>query len=336
MAEADAWVAAWRARLRADNALRVVKLDPAEELVAASLLMRPAEEGEGAERRVTGYGFTQQRLCEQVLLRELRRQIQPRTRPTADELLAWTRQADGSDAGESDDFQELTGALATITAELALAGQGEVLAALLDLEGETVRTRLLRSALKALGPRGRTDIPVVEAALAPLFARTATSIELGQRFNVSGWQAQRWLTEHGYSPAAAVIGRSHLEVLRALVAQEPGRADLRRDLSESLNNLGYLARAAGDGAGARGYLEEMLEILRALVAQEPGRADLRVDLTICYWNQHLLAERDDERPWLEQVLETPRPLRERDLLHGQLDQLWGLATEALRKLGDGG
>jgi hypothetical protein len=119
--------------------------------------------------------------------------------------------------------------------------------------------------------------------------------------------------------------------MRALVAQEPGRADLRRDLSVSLNNLGNLARAAGDGAGARGYFAESLEVMRALVAQEPGRADLRVGLAISYWNQYLLAARQDARPWLEQVLETLRPLREQGLMHPQLDQLWGLASEALRK-----
>nr|WP_141657217.1 tetratricopeptide repeat protein [Thiocapsa sp. KS1] len=98
----------------------------------------------------------------------------------------------------------------------------------------------------------------------------------------------------------------------------------------SLGNLGNLARAAGDGAGARGYFAESLEIRRALVAQEPGRADLRVDLAITYWNQYLLAVRQDERHWLDQVLETLRPLREGGLVHGQLDQLWGLASETLR------
>jgi hypothetical protein len=37
-----------------------------------------------------------------------------------------------------------------------------------------------------------------------------------------------------------------------------------------------------------------------------------------------------------QVLETLRPLREGGLLHGQLDQLWGLATEARQRFDDHG
>ncbi len=72
--------------------------------------------------------------------------------------------------------------------------------------------------------------------------------------------------------------------------------------------------------------------MRALVAQEPGRADLRVDLAISYWNQYLFAARRDKRHWLDQMLETLRPLKERGLLHGQSDQLWGMATRARRKL----
>ncbi|WP_295396794.1 tetratricopeptide repeat protein, partial [uncultured Thiodictyon sp.] len=284
VAEADAWVTEWRARLGADNALRVVKLDPVEELVAASLLMRPAEEGEGSGRRLTGYGFTQQRLCEQVLLRELRRQIHPRVLPTAEELLAWAGQADGPDTGEGDDFHELTGALETITAELAVAGQGQTLAALLNLAGETVRTRLFGSALRALGPVGRSNIAACEPILAALFERAIAGIQPGKRLYNSVLQAQRWLTEHGFSPVAGRIAQGRLQIMRALVAQEPGRADLRREISVSLNHLGRLAQAAGDGASARRNFEESLDIRRALVAQDPGRADLRRDLAVSLSN----------------------------------------------------
>ena len=290
VAEADTWVAEWRARLGLDSALRMVKLDPLEELVAASLLMRPAEEGEGAERRLTGYGFTQQRLCEQVLARELRRQIHPRILPKADELFAWARQAAGPDVGAADDFQELTGALEIITAELALAGQGRVLIALLDLEGETVRTRLLGSALRALGPTGRSNLTAVEGVLAPLIERARNDVIQGGRFEASVWQAQRWLTKHAFSPVAARIAQGRLSILRALVAQEPGRADWRRDLAVTLGNLGRLAQAAGDGTTAQTYFEESLEIRRVLVAQEPGRADRRRELAVALGNLGRLAQ----------------------------------------------
>lgn len=106
--------------------------------------------------------------------------------------------------------------------------------------------------------------------------------------------------------------------------------DLQRGLSVTLNNLGQLSKVAGNSAGARGFFSESLEILRTLVAQDPGRADLWMDLAFTYWNQYQVAERDDERQWLEQVLDTLRPLREQGLLHGQLDQLWELATEAMQ------
>jgi hypothetical protein len=159
---------------------------------------------------------------------------------------------------------------------------------------------------------------------------------LGERWESSVWQAERWLTEYGYSPVAGQIDQGRIKVMRALVAQEPGRADLRRYLSASLSNLGQLAQAASDGAATLGYYEESLEVMRALVAQVSGRADWRVHLAIAYWNQYLVSDPEDERTWLEQVLGTLRPLREGKLLHGQLDQVWDAATEALQRLDSGG
>jgi flagellar protein FlaJ len=49
--------------------------DPIEDLVSASVMMRPAEEGFGVDRRLVAFQFTHQKLCEQVLLREKRSTI---------------------------------------------------------------------------------------------------------------------------------------------------------------------------------------------------------------------------------------------------------------------
>jgi hypothetical protein len=46
---ADEWVNAWRQRQGYSSADRVVKLDPIEELVSASILMRPSNEGFGVD-----------------------------------------------------------------------------------------------------------------------------------------------------------------------------------------------------------------------------------------------------------------------------------------------
>ncbi|NVZ08222.1 hypothetical protein HW932_02975 [Allochromatium humboldtianum] len=291
--EADAWVTEWRARLGAQSALCVVKLDPVEELVSASLLMRPAEEGRGSERRLMGYGFTYQRLCEQVLLRELQRQIHPRSLPTAAELLAWAHQAERADAVESNDFPELAGALEIVTAELARAGQGQILAALLDLNEESVRTRLLESALKTLGPLGRTDKDTSEAVIAPMINRALTEAQLSEHWAVSTWEVQDWLVNHGYSLVARQVGESRLLVIRALVALQPERSDLKHQLSASLDNLGRLMEAAGNNAAAKVHLEESLEIMRALVT-ESGRSDFKNGLSASFSNLGRLMEATGE------------------------------------------
>ncbi|NEX22931.1 tetratricopeptide repeat protein [Thiorhodococcus mannitoliphagus] len=288
--EADAWIAEWRARLGVDNALRVVKLDPVEELVAVSLLMRPIEMGRGGERHLAGYGFSHQRLCEQLLLRELMRQIHPRTLPTAEDLLAWARQANGPDATRSDGFNELTGALESLTATLAEQGQGEVLAALLELEGKAVRNRLLGNALKALGPFGRTDADHCKLVLTPLIRRAIIAGSIGEYFEDPACEAQTWLKRHGFSAAARQLAAGRLEVMRALVAKEPERTDLCEALSMSLDDIGLLHNEAGDSAAARAFFDESLEINRALLALNPQQTDLRRKLAVSLDHQGQVAE----------------------------------------------
>ena len=151
------WVAAWRTRQGYESAARVVKLDPIEELVAASVLMRPAEEGLGADRRLVAFQFTHQKLCEQVLLRELRRRIAPRPLPAPREFLEWARHAAGPELGEHDDFAELVGALEVVAARLAEACETGALARF-----STWRTNLLAHA--SWSPRsgrwGQAGVPI--------------------------------------------------------------------------------------------------------------------------------------------------------------------------------
>jgi hypothetical protein len=263
---ANAWLAEWRGQLP-DPMQWVVKLDPLEELVAASLLLRPAEEEDAAERRLAGFVFTHQKLCEQVLLRELLRQIRPRTLPAGAELLAWARQAAGED--DPTEFRELTGALAVLAARLAAAGQGEVLSALLDLANESVLTQVLGAALRTLGPLwGKTDEgePQPAGVLAALVRQGATAIERGERFNRSVQEAQRWLNQAGFGLTAAAIARGRVTVLNALIAEIPQEVDLQLDLATALNELGNLIRKFGRFDVGSGYLKQSLAILDQLVS----------------------------------------------------------------------
>ncbi len=61
---ADAYTEAWRKKMHLDSIMNVCTLSPVETLVSASLLMRPAEDE-------SGYQFSHQRICEQVLKRRM-------------------------------------------------------------------------------------------------------------------------------------------------------------------------------------------------------------------------------------------------------------------------
>ncbi|MFH1464037.1 MAG: tetratricopeptide repeat protein [Pseudomonadota bacterium] len=149
------------------------------------------------------------------------------------------------------------------------------------------------------------------------------------------WRARQWLAPRGWSLAAQGVARAQHANLRALVAAEPARADLRRELSVSLHNLGNLAIDAGRGDEARRFFEESLQVMRDLVGAEPNRADLRRDLAIFQWNFYLLVTSRAERiAWLRAVLATLTPLRAAGVQDAQVAQLWGFATNALRKRGE--
>ncbi|MEA3642580.1 MAG: tetratricopeptide repeat protein, partial [Lamprobacter sp.] len=310
--DAHNWVTEWRAQLGAENALRVVKLDPVEELVAASLLMRPTKVAEGVDQGLAGYGFSHQRLSEQLLLRELNRQIFPRRLPTADELLCWARHAGGSDNAEAVCFDELAGALETVTAALAEQGFGDVLSALLELEDEAVRTRLIGSAIKCLGPLARSNRNAVDVVIAPMIERGILNPEQGARFITSAEQTQDWLAEHGFSLVAMRVGEGRLTVARALVSARPESTDLLNDLVRALLDLGNLEEVTGLRECAQDRFTESLKISRELVAQGSDLAGSHLALCNClhYLNGLASASGDmaESRAYCDERVEIARLL----------------------------
>ncbi|NDB70170.1 MAG: hypothetical protein EB015_19620, partial [Methylocystaceae bacterium] len=146
---ANHWIMEWRKGIHSSAA--AAKLDPIEELVSASLLMRPTEEGLGVDRKLVAFQFSHQKMCEQILWAELRRQIAPRQLPESGTFFEWAKYASGI---ENDDtpFPELTSALERLAAEFVIAGDGEPISMLLDLEHEQTRERLMGTGLRALGP----------------------------------------------------------------------------------------------------------------------------------------------------------------------------------------
>ncbi len=135
----------------------------------------------------------------------------------------------------------------------------------------------------------------------------------------------------GEGAKALAYFEKDLKVMEELVALEPGRTDFRRDLSVSFNNVGNIYKAMGEGAKALAYFEKSLKVREELVALEPGRTDLRVDLAISHWNIYLVCSKEDELNWLTKAKTILQPMIEKGMLHGQLQQLWGLVNKAIEK-----
>jgi tetratricopeptide (TPR) repeat protein/GTPase SAR1 family protein len=306
-AVADEWLSAWRARHGFHSAAAVSKLDPIEELVSATVLLRPAEAGVGADRRLVAFQFSHQKLCEQVLVRELRRQIAPRTLSTGDELLAWARHAAGPPGAAG--FAELTGALERVAAQLVECGQGDALAPLLDLEDDDIRTAIFGSGLRALGAAwgptaegnpaaataleslARAATPQQRAVSAPSgsagpalanrddladqdhLASSGRAHARSQRLGTLCREAMTWLRRTGLNQAADAIGRMLIQVGRRWVESEPNRGELQHDLAVSLGVAGHGARSARSPQEAWCYYREARDLMRGLVKANPNRAD---------------------------------------------------------------
>ncbi|MEI8257520.1 MAG: hypothetical protein WCJ30_17745, partial [Deltaproteobacteria bacterium] len=321
-------------------------VDPIEELVAATVLMRPAEEGFGVDRRLVAFQFSHQKLCEQLLVRELARRIAPRVLPTGEEFLSWSRHAMAHDEDARDGFHELLGALEVMAARLATTGEASALVALFALEDESAGTRILRAALAALGPAWN-DVDsgelIVALVVETLVAAASCTTWAAERFENAAGRTSVWLYSAGYSLAAAAIDRGRLTVMRGLVEREPTRMDAWRTLNRILNSLGHhLARVAGNDFEARSMFEESLALCRRLVELRPDRDDLREDLCVplLLLGRWAHAERrdDEAQKYFDEEMALTRGLaaaapgrvdRQRGL-SASLNELGGLARSAGR------
>ncbi len=276
VATADAWLDEWR---RAGSAAgRSAKLNPIEELVSASLLLRPAEHGIGMNRQLAAFQFRHQKLCEQVLLRELRRQIHPRKLPTGDELTAWVQQIAGPSEDAKEPFNELLGAVQSMLKDVILAGAVDIFTSLFCTEPEAVRTRVILGGLLKSHLDRREE--TLEVFLRNLMAHLDGNLTLAGNFIGALEDSLCTLQAYGMSRLAHRFWETLLAINRSLVDAQPHRTDLRRDLSRSLTHLGDLAETKGDHLTAHKLFEESIRIHRSLVDAEPHRADLRRELTL--------------------------------------------------------
>jgi hypothetical protein len=264
--EADAWTEEWRKANGYSSLQATTKLDPVEELVAASVLLRPAESGSGLSRELAGYQFTQQKLAERLLLRHLDRKLHDagRSVPTRADLVHWIEVT----AAEPP-FAELTGALAEWVVRLTRSNVPDVparLDALLEIDNDVVRSRLMGPLITA----SAAAAPDAATAILVHLAKTAAGRPDGRaRFLLTASRAVERLMVT--TPLAASERALHAFVLfcNSLSARDPGDLKASGDLLVSLTILGNMQVAQGDPAGALKSFRDSLAIAERLAKAEP-------------------------------------------------------------------
>jgi tetratricopeptide (TPR) repeat protein len=278
--EAEEWANEWLAAIGFSSLLAATKLDPVEELVAASVLLRPAETGEGPGRELAGYQFTQQKLAERVLLRALDRRISARQLsvrdklPSRDELAAWAQRAI-----EPSPFPELIGALCDWVARLTRAGDGEALTALLEVADKGARQRLIGQVVLALASASEKSANAVMKRLASTASERADGRE---RFLMSAGEAAFRLDAIGPIWARRCIWQPLVNFSEGLAASDPGNSTLQYVLAISYYQMGDLVLAAGYSAAARQWFSKAVPVAERLIAVEVGNTDFQQFLAKCY------------------------------------------------------
>ncbi|TNF24485.1 MAG: ATP-binding protein [Deltaproteobacteria bacterium] len=305
-AEADEMVDRWSAPHGGRD--KIAKLDPIEELVAASVLMRPSEEGQGAERSVSGYVFTHQRLAEQILFRELRRRLAPARLPDGDLLFEWATRAIGLD-GEPR-FMELAGALALFAPELVEAGRGDTVARLLDIEDKEVRVKVLSAVVEAIGLRWGRDPDGGEGPRAVLSILVSAATEhRAERLAEVTRSIGESLALTGHRRASEAILNASLTGYRRTVEHEPDADIARHYLCMALMGL---ARRSEDPDAATALYREALDVLDADAlltgARLPRDIGHYVDWALEFIQDNIQrfrlqpeATHDDTSEWLERA-----------------------------------
>jgi len=172
------------------------------------------------------------------------------------------------------------------------------------------------------------DLKVMEELVALEPDRTDFRRELSVSFNNVG----NIYSDMGQGTKALEFFEKSLKVREELIALEPDRTDFRRDLSVSFNNVGNIYSDMGQGPKALEFFEKDLKVMEELVAIEPDRTDFRVDYAISHWNIYLVCAQEDKLNWLTKAKTILQPMIEQGVVHGQLQQLWGMVNEAIEKI----
>jgi len=134
---AEEWIGKWRNDCGFTSLLHAARLDPLEELVSLSIFSPPTVSGESL-----GFHFRHQLIAEEILFRELQRQIRPAGRP---DIQMWETWRDH--AGSRGDFSELITAMGRVFVAMLQQVEARFLPPFIQHANPSIHAYFLRLAL---------------------------------------------------------------------------------------------------------------------------------------------------------------------------------------------
>jgi tetratricopeptide (TPR) repeat protein len=256
---------------------RIAKLNPIEELVSASLLLRPSERGIGSERHLSSFQFRHQKRCQHVLLRELRRQISPDRTPSPKKIREWCARVEG--AKKDSVFEELLCALQMIMKDVVLAGNPSAFLAAVAWKRKDLRSRLLQGALKKANLEAHHDplIKFLQSLEEAMRDTPETAVDLVQAMD----SPLRSLEKAGQVRSVQMFLESSRKIFKILLRQKKSDSRIKSALSDCVTSLARLQRRSKNTEQAAKLYREAIKLDRSVLRAEPNNTARKNHLARC-------------------------------------------------------
>lgn len=207
-----------------------------------------------------------------ILMRALLLQIAPLPLPTGSMMIEWGSLA-APDEGGGEPISELVGALSLIAKRVTMAGNGPLVASLLDIRHPQVRDTVLSAALAALGPLYRNSldgrqvvIHVLQELAAALRLRRSTLAQCASVFR--GVDKALETLEH--QDVRLLFTRTVHQVILEAVESPPEQANLLGLLADSHGRAGRIHESQDHLEDALTEYRQSSALWERLVSLDPS------------------------------------------------------------------
>lgn len=122
-----------------------------------------------------------------------------------------------------------------------------------------------------------------------------------------------------------------LKIMENLTSLEPECIEFKNDMAVALNDVGRISEAKGDYGEAMEHYMRSMVIREDIAARMPQRADYYVDLEISYRKILQVCKKRDVPYWLRRMQDILTMLKQKGVIHGQLNQFLSLVERELEK-----